>query len=156
MNAGLHSFALSLIDTSGSISFYSKESLILEGEFNSTVPDHNSGYATNHEFWPSISFQLQESLSNKDNLLPVVYALHQNYPNPFNPVTTINYDLPRQSMVNLVVYDIMGRKVSSLINVWFVPWCHVRLTFYHSTRQAKAKPSQTKPSQVKPSQAKLS
>lgn len=116
VNGGLHSFALSLIDTSGSISFYSKESLILEGEFNSTIPDHNSGYATNHEFWPSISFQLQESLSIKDNLLPSVYALHQNYPNPFNPKTTIRFDLPKDSNVNIYIYDILGRITKKLID----------------------------------------
>ena len=58
--------------------------------------------------------------------VPEHFSLHQNYPNPFNPVTTINYDLPRQSMVNLVVYDIMGRKVSTLIN-------EQRSEGYHST-----------------------
>ena len=35
---------------------------------------------------------------------------------PFNPVTTINYDLPEQAHVSIMIYDIMGRKVKRLIN----------------------------------------
>ena len=50
------------------------------------------------------------------DLIPNVFALHQNYPNPFNPVTTINYDLPEQAHVSIMIYDIMGRKVKRLIN----------------------------------------
>ena len=59
---------------------------------------------------------MQESLSNKDNLLPVVYALHQNYPNPFNPKTTIRFDLPKDSNVNIYIYDILGRIIKKLID----------------------------------------
>ena len=47
---------------------------------------------------------------------PKEYALMQNYPNPFNPVTTINYDLPKNGNVNIVIYDILGREVSRLVN----------------------------------------
>ncbi len=48
--------------------------------------------------------------------VPQEFSLHQNYPNPFNPLTTINYDLPNRSRVNLVIYDIMGREVITLLN----------------------------------------
>jgi len=48
--------------------------------------------------------------------VPQEFALHQNYPNPFNPVTTINYDLPQQSHVNLMIYDILGREVVKLVS----------------------------------------
>ena len=48
--------------------------------------------------------------------VPQVFALHQNYPNPFNPVTTINYDLPQQTHVNLMIYDILGREVVKLVS----------------------------------------
>lgn len=49
-------------------------------------------------------------------LLPKIFALHQNYPNPFNPATTINFDVPQTDFVNLVVYDILGREVRTLVH----------------------------------------
>jgi len=44
------------------------------------------------------------------------YELYQNYPNPFNPVTTINYVIPKNGLVTLKVYDILGKEVATLIN----------------------------------------
>ena len=48
--------------------------------------------------------------------IPEVFALHQNYPNQFNPVTTLRYDLPEDGLVNITIYDMMGRVVQTLIN----------------------------------------
>ncbi|HEY6436973.1 MAG TPA: T9SS type A sorting domain-containing protein, partial [Ignavibacteriaceae bacterium] len=48
--------------------------------------------------------------------IPSEYTLQQNYPNPFNPATTISYSIPAESQVSLVIYDIMGRQVSVLVN----------------------------------------
>ena len=48
--------------------------------------------------------------------LPEVFALHQNYPNPFNPTTTLRYDLPEDSYVSIVIFDMMGRQVRTLKN----------------------------------------
>ena len=55
-------------------------------------------------------------LSVDKNLIPAQYTLHQNYPNPFNPVTTLHYDLPENGLVNITIYDIMGRIVKTLVN----------------------------------------
>jgi hypothetical protein len=56
--------------------------------------------------------KVDNSVSN----LPSTYKLYQNYPNPFNPVTKIKYDLPMDSKVTLVVYDILGRQMTKLVS----------------------------------------
>jgi len=48
--------------------------------------------------------------------IPNEYSLSQNYPNPFNPSTKIDYDIPFDGIVNIVVYDLSGREVSKLVN----------------------------------------
>lgn len=47
---------------------------------------------------------------------PADFLLNQNYPNPFNPTTVITYDIARRSHVSLTVYDVLGRKVETLVN----------------------------------------
>ena len=47
---------------------------------------------------------------------PVEYKLNQNYPNPFNPSTNIKFGIPRSSEVRLVIYDAIGRQVTTLIS----------------------------------------
>ena len=49
-------------------------------------------------------------------IIPIAYTLHQNYPNPFNPITSLRYDLPAQAQVTLIIYDLMGREVTQLVN----------------------------------------
>jgi len=56
------------------------------------------------------------SLGIEDEAIPDVFALHQNYPNPFNPVTTLHYDLPENSFVNITIYDMLGRQIRTLVN----------------------------------------
>ena len=52
--------------------------------------------------------------SNEDVLnLPTQFALYENYPNPFNPVTTIRFDVPEISDVNITVYNVLGKQVNS-------------------------------------------
>ena len=68
-----------------------------------------------------VDFFLQYRLSdllfvNNNDPHPRRFSLHQNYPNPFNPVTTLSYDLPEDALVNVTIYDMMGRVVKTLIN----------------------------------------
>jgi uncharacterized protein (DUF362 family) len=49
-------------------------------------------------------------------IIPHGFSLHHNYPNPFNPQTTISYTISEEVLVNISVYDMLGRKVETLVN----------------------------------------
>lgn len=55
-------------------------------------------------------------IHNISEVIPNEYKLYNNYPNPFNPVTKITFDIPSNSKVRLVVYNILGREEATLIN----------------------------------------
>ena len=61
---------------------------------------------------------------NKGPTLPSSYELSQNYPNPFNPTTTIQYALPVQLYVRLVVYNTIGQQVEIIVNKQEDPGYH--------------------------------
>ncbi|NMC43630.1 MAG: T9SS type A sorting domain-containing protein, partial [candidate division Zixibacteria bacterium] len=74
------------------------------------VADHRSLIIFQHHLFSN-------AVSNDEpSTLPGQLRLRQNYPNPFNPTTTIEYDLPRQENVTLTIYDILGRKVKTLLD----------------------------------------
>ena len=77
--------------------------------------DPNGYTSTNNAWiykriWNILDIFGQESLSFID------YKVHNNFPNPFNPITTLHYDLPEDAMVNITIYDMMGRIVSNLVS----------------------------------------
>jgi hypothetical protein len=51
-----------------------------------------------------------------EGLTPLTFSLQQNYPNPFNPTTRIMYTIPSALQTNMVVYDLLGRRVKTLVN----------------------------------------
>ena len=61
---------------------------------------------------------------NSNNGLPIGFAMYPNFPNPFNPITQIRYDLPKDNLVNITIYDIQGRKIRTLINIYQVAGYH--------------------------------
>ena len=84
----------------------------------------NTSVALN-SYWAAVSFQpVAQAATGKDELaketiaqeVPDTYALGQNYPNPFNPTTSIPFSLPEASHVRLVVYDMLGRVVDTVID----------------------------------------
>ncbi|RQW02810.1 MAG: T9SS C-terminal target domain-containing protein, partial [Calditrichaeota bacterium] len=83
-------------------------------------PPFYKGYYDNIKIYnyPAANLPLQNltNIDGKENNLLYSYELSQNYPNPFNPVTDIKFSLAKTGKVQLVVYDILGRKVKTLIN----------------------------------------
>jgi len=48
--------------------------------------------------------------------IPSEFVLYQNYPNPFNPSTTIKFTIPKREYVNLIVFNILGQEIKTLVN----------------------------------------
>jgi hypothetical protein len=57
---------------------------------------------------------------------PKTFSLLQNFPNPFNPTTTISFYLPSKSFVSLTVFDIVGRKIATIISEEMSPGTYSR------------------------------
>jgi len=76
-------------------------------------------YGSNNDgYFDDLSLVAAEVTAIEENKqsLPESPVLFQNYPNPFNPITIIPFDLPKRDEVELVVYDMLGRKVFTLLN----------------------------------------
>ena len=54
------------------------------------------------------------SVTGSTVIIPTEYVLHPAFPNPFNPVTTISYGLPFETHITLNVYDVEGRRITTL------------------------------------------
>ncbi len=65
---------------------------------------------------PEPGILLDVENDNYTDLTVTDYLLEQNYPNPFNPSTTIRYAIPKDGMVTLKIYDILGREIKTLVN----------------------------------------
>ncbi|MDZ7362985.1 MAG: T9SS type A sorting domain-containing protein [candidate division KSB1 bacterium] len=68
--------------------------------------------------WTAGRVRIETPTSVKETTgeVPSSFALKQNSPNPFNPSTTIKYELPQQVEVKLVIFDLMGRRVRTLVD----------------------------------------
>jgi hypothetical protein len=56
------------------------------------------------------------AVKGEEGGIPTEYSISQNYPNPFNPTTKIKFALPQRSLTKLIIYDLLGREIQTLIN----------------------------------------
>jgi hypothetical protein len=73
----------------------------------------NPGYHYKSIFWKR---DKSVGVEDDDYSIPEEFNLIQNYPNPFNPSTTIRFSLPQEAMVNIKVYNILGKEITELLN----------------------------------------
>lgn len=65
---------------------------------------------------PAIAVKYSRVTSVNEGTIPSHFTLSQNYPNPFNPLTTIRYEVPERASVVIRIFDLLGRRVTTLTN----------------------------------------
>jgi len=70
----------------------------------------------NHNRCRAMSSPIEDDMvALGSEITPTEFALYQNYPNPFNSTTTIDYDLTRGGSIDLTIFDLMGRRIRTLV-----------------------------------------
>ncbi|MFV1884311.1 MAG: T9SS type A sorting domain-containing protein [Balneola sp.] len=85
-----------------------------DGLMNQSPAGNGNGNIEIEEFY-EFTYEVI-SVNNEEEFTPGDFRLLQNYPNPFNPSTEIAFQLARDAQVTLTVYDMLGRKVQTLVN----------------------------------------
>ena len=65
--------------------------------------------------WGSNGIFFVDNVSQTD-LIPTDFSMLSAYPNPFNPVTSIGFEIPEESMVQISIFDLKGQEVTTLVN----------------------------------------
>lgn len=113
-NKKFESFVLDSTISAEDTSFVVTKPLNVESTYYWRMKATNAGGESN---WSDIwSFTTQVTVSNKLENTPAQFTLHQNYPNPFNPTTNIRYGIKSSAEVSLMVYNMLGQEVATLVN----------------------------------------
>lgn len=88
------------------------------GDFTLLSSSPLYGKGENGKAMGDLRWATNESVNITEDIAPIVgqYKLYQNYPNPFNPTTNIKFALEFEGMTSLIVYDLLGREVATIIN----------------------------------------
>ena len=104
---------------------WSEQLNIFNASFNSTFyTDYNTGYIIGNNgliLKTTNGGGLIIGVNDVNTNIPARFSLEQNYPNPFNPNTKITFFLPQNADVKLIVYDLLGREVRSIVNEQLSP-----------------------------------
>lgn len=100
--------------SSGTIYTYAIEEILPQGKVKSHILKNGGIITIKNKKVKMLRLIRTNAIGN--DLIPTEFAAGKNYPNPFNPVTEIKYALPVNVKVDIVIYDILGQKVKTLLS----------------------------------------
>ena len=131
-----HAFSSSATQSQGPDTFTYTQNFLQRGAFKGKINEIpgflevSTNQLMNNEIKRYVGASGTSQLSigdNSSNGFPVRFTSYPNFPNPFNPTTQIRYDLPKENIVTITIYDVLGRKIRSLMN-------NIQAAGYHSVR----------------------
>ncbi len=85
-----------------------------ETEYTYRIQSYNDIDSSYYSNQVSVLLTSTVGIETNDKFIPNDYQLYQNYPNPFNPSTRIKYDIPKESNVKIIAYNLMGERIEYL------------------------------------------
>ena len=120
MNLDTFSFVIPGSSAGTTVQYYfAAQDIALPTAKMSTLPAGGSGINPPGTTAPGTAFQFTVGIVGIEPVsgeIPSVFKLFSNYPNPFNPITKIKFDIAKNTNAKLLVYDVLGRVVETLVN----------------------------------------